>query len=282
MSDLRMTNATRITRVVPRTAALVIVAKYPEPGAVKTRLAALIGSQQAANLYRAFLGDLAERFGAAQCADDYHLRWACAPGRRPPAALRNIVGADSVIFPQRGNDFAARLYHIACGMRAEGYRRLVIMSSDSPHLPTGVVAEAFAALDAADVALGPAEDGGYYLIGLHLDGPHDAPPDLFRGIRMSTATVCAETRARAHALGLATTLLAPTFDIDEPPDLARLWDALRHAEERLAPRTRLALAGLLPQLAPAALLPTTLIVPAPGSGRATGNEERFGDTDFRR
>jgi rSAM/selenodomain-associated transferase 1 len=266
-------SALRKTSIVPRsdvTDALVIVAKYPEPGAVKTRLAALIGAERAASLYRAFLGDLAERFGAAHCADGYHLRWACAPGLRPPSALRGIVGAESVVFAQRGDDFAARLYHIACDARTAGYRRLVIMSSDSPHLPTSAVAAAFAALVTSDVALGPAEDGGYYLIGLRLDGSRagsrerlacsldalDAPPDLFRGIGMSTATVCAETLERAHALGLAPTLLAPTFDVDEAPDLARLWDALRHADERLAPRTRLALAGLLPQLAPAALLPT--------------------------
>ena len=238
-----------------RTDALVIVAKVPEPGRVKTRLAARIGPQRAAALYRAFLGDLAERFGAAHCVDGYDLRWACAPGAQSPDALRAVVGAAADIFPQRGTDFAERLYQIACDCWAAGYRRLVISSSDSPHLPAEVVASAFAALDRADVALGPAEDGGYYLIGLPLDHPSGAPPDLFRGIRMSTATVCAETLARARALGLSTTLLAPSFDIDEAPDLARLWDALRHADARLAPRTRLALATLLPATASAALLP---------------------------
>ncbi len=265
------------------TDALVIVAKYPEPGVVKTRLAALIGAPQATTLYRAFLGDLAERFGAAQRAAGYHLRWACAPGRRPIEALRSVVGDVGDIFAQRGDDFAQRLYAIACDARTAGYRRLVIMSSDSPHLPTTIAQAAFAALESADVALGPAEDGGYYLIGLPLDGPacqDDAPPDLFRGIRMSTATVQAETLARARALGLSTALLSPTFDIDEAPDLARLWAVLRHADERLAPRTRLALAGLLPPLAqvrPAALLPTSNIRPTHTDH--PGNEERLGDLD---
>lgn len=244
---------------LPTTDALVIVAKYPEPGAVKTRLAAHIDAQAATRLYRAFLGDLAQRFGAAQARDGYTLRWACAPGRQPPEALRAFVGAGGDIFPQRGADFADRLYAIACDTCAAGYRRLVIISSDSPHLPAGVVADAFAALDDADVVLGPAEDGGYYLIGLPLyasDEGAEAPPDLFRGIRMSTETVCAETFIRAHDLGLTVELLAPTFDIDEAPDLARLWTALGHAHERLAPRTRLALAGLLPRIPPSALLPT--------------------------
>jgi len=274
---------------LPGTDALVIVAKYPEPGVVKTRLAALIGAPQAATLYRAFLGDLAERFGAAQRAAGYHLRWACAPGRRPVEALRGVVGDEGDIFAQRGDDFAERLYAIACDVRSAGYRRLVIMSSDSPHLPTGAVRAAFAALDSADVALGPAEDGGYYLVALPLDGPacqRGAPPDLFRGVQMSTATTRASVSARAQALGLSTALLTPTFDIDEAPDLARLWVALRHADERLAPRTRLALAGLLPQLA--RLRPTALL-PAPGApsypdhhdhiDHHPGSEESLGGLD---
>ncbi|HEU5343107.1 MAG TPA: TIGR04282 family arsenosugar biosynthesis glycosyltransferase [Ktedonobacterales bacterium] len=261
-----------------RADALVIVAKPPEPGMVKTRLASVIGPQRAADLYRAFLGDLAERFGAAQGVGHYDLRWACAPGRHTPEAafeaLRGVVGCAGEVFLQRGANFAERLYQIACDCRAAGYRRLVISSSDSPHLPTDAVADAFAALDGADVALGPAEDGGYYLIGLWLNRQPATPPDLFRGIRMSTATVCAETLARARALGLAATLLAPTFDIDEPPDLARLWDTLRHADERLAPRTRLALAGLLPAIAPAALLPARPdAVSAPQTGRSSHEQE---------
>lgn len=241
------------------TDALVIVAKYPEPGVVKTRLAAYIGAQAATRLYGAFLGDLAQRFNAARVRDGYALRWACAPGKQPPEALRAFVGDGGDIFPQRGDDFADRLYAIACDTRAAGYRRLVIISSDSPHLPAGVVADAFAALDVADVVLGPAEDGGYYLIGLPLYGPEDGfdmPPDLFRGIRMSTETVCAETFSRARDLSLTVLLLAPTFDIDEAPDLARLWGVLGHGHERLAPRTRLALAGLLPHIPPSVLLPT--------------------------
>lgn len=243
---------------LPTTDALVIVAKYPEPGVVKTRLAAYIGAQAATRLYGAFLGDLAQRFSAAQARDGYALRWACAPGKRPLEALRAFVGDGDDIVPQRGVDFADRLYSIACDTRAAGYRRLVIISSDSPHLPADVVADAFAALDVADVVLGPAEDGGYYLIGLPLYGVYDdadMPPDLFRGIEMSTETVCAETYSRARDLGLTIGLLAPTFDVDEAPDLARLWGVLGHAHERLAPRTRLALASLLPRIPPSALLP---------------------------
>lgn len=259
-----------------RADALVFVARVPEPGMVKTRLAALIGPERAASLYRDFLGDLAERFGAAHCVDGYDLRWACAPGSQPPDALRAVVGAAADIFPQRGADFAERLYQIACDCRTAGYRRLVISSSDSPHLPAETVACAFAALERADVALGPAEDGGYYLIGLSLDDSPGAPPDLFRGIRMSTATVCAETLARARALGLSTTLLAPTFDIDETPDLARLWDVLRHADDRLAPRTRLAMAALLPSIAPAALLPMrSARVSASEAGRCTEKKDEL-------
>lgn len=96
----------------------------------------------------------------------------------------------------------------------------------------------------AGIALSPAEDGGYSLIALRLPEAPIAPPDLFRGITMSTATVLAETRARAAALGLRVALLAPTFDVDEAADLGRLWAALRAAPS-LAPRTYAALAALI-------------------------------------
>ncbi len=98
----------------------------------------------------------------------------------------------------------------------------MLLGSDSPQLPARVVAQAFAALCQRDVVLGPAEDGGYYLIGLHLA----ARADLFRGIQMSTRQVLRETMARAHALGLTVALLEPAFDVDEVGDLARLEAAL--------------------------------------------------------
>jgi glycosyltransferase A (GT-A) superfamily protein (DUF2064 family) len=121
---------------------------------------------------------------------------------------------------------------------------VVVISSDSPHLSTAWVAQAFAALASHEVVVGPAHDGGYYLL-----GQRGLPVDLFTGITMSTPTVCAETLARAEAAGLRLALLPPTFDIDEPADLERLREALHHApseEADPAPATQAVLHALLP------------------------------------
>jgi rSAM/selenodomain-associated transferase 1 len=200
-----------ITRV-----ALAIVAKFPVPGSVKTRLGASIGMGAAAELYRAFLLDLRHRFTPAQHELRYDLHWAYTPYVR---SLAEVVGNDARLLAQRGADFSERLLLVCRDLRTAGYRRAVIMSSDSPHIREATVARALALLETTEVVLGPADDGGYYLIGLGLE---PEPPDLFTGIAMSTPTVLAETLARAEVLNLSTALLEPTFDVDEVADLERL------------------------------------------------------------
>jgi rSAM/selenodomain-associated transferase 1 len=211
--------------------ALVIFARYPTPGQVKTRLGRVIGDDSAAALYRAFLADLAERFTPAAREDGYDLWWACAPGH---GSLAEVVGARARIVGQRGTTLGDRLFCACEDLRAQGYQRVVIVGSDAPHLPVARVRESFARLTTHEVVLGPADDGGYYLIGLHL---WPEPPDLFRGITMSTATVLAETLERAHARALAVAQLAPLFDVDEAEDLTRLATALTTGGPYQAPHT---------------------------------------------
>jgi uncharacterized protein len=202
---------------------LAIVAKYPEAGQVKTRLGAAIGYAPAAALYRAFLSDLAGRFTRSAQEHGYTLRWSCAPG---PGSLEEIVGRHAPVHTQRGSDFADRLYHLAVDMESIGVQQLVIMGSDSPHLAASLVQDAFQAIESGRVVLGPAEDGGYYLIGFDF---MRGVPDFFRGIEMSTPRVLQETLARAAALGFSAHFLPATFDIDEVGDLARLALKLEEA-----------------------------------------------------
>ncbi|HKW21354.1 MAG TPA: TIGR04282 family arsenosugar biosynthesis glycosyltransferase [Ktedonobacterales bacterium] len=218
--------------------ALVIVAKYPSPRRVKTRLGATIGYEQSALLYGAFLRDLAERFSQTALVDGYDLLWACVD---EAALMEPILGADARIILQRGDDFAERLYYICCDVAALGYARTAILGSDSPQVPGTVIVEAFASLRGADVVLGPADDGGYYLVGLW---NHPAPPDLFTGITMSTPLVFTQTLERAQSLGLAIRLAPTTFDVDSEADLPRLAHAL-DALPTLAPRTLTLLKGWL-------------------------------------
>jgi hypothetical protein len=121
---------------------------------------------------------------------------------------------------------------------AAGFERVVLLGSDTPHLPGALVERAVAALDAYDVTLGPAADGGYYL--LALSRPY---LELFEHITWGTATVCAETRARARSLALRVRLLPEWRDIDTAADLRYLAGALRQAGPSVAPATRTLLAS---------------------------------------
>jgi rSAM/selenodomain-associated transferase 1 len=122
--------------------------------------------------------------------------------------------------PQRGADLSERLAAITTDLFDEGAPAVVVIGSDSPALPAASIEEACAALtNGADLVLGPADDGGYYLVGLR-----QSMPVLFTNVVMSTATVLHDTLVIAEQLGLRTTLLAPWYDVDTFADLKRLYD----------------------------------------------------------
>lgn len=214
---------------------LVVFARYPAAGEVKTRLARDIGDRAAADVYRAFLEDLAARFAPAPFA----VRWAVAP---PDRGLSGLLGvAPSSCFPQSGADLGDRmrgaLRHLLVD---EAHERCAIVGSDMPQLTLETIAEAFAALDrGADLVLGPAEDGGYYLIAMR------AAHEVFAGIEWGSSRVLAQTRARAAGLGLRVHELALGFDVDRAADLARLRALLRAEDAATAmPATAKAIARI--------------------------------------
>ena len=111
-------------------------------------------------------------------------------------------------------------------LSTRGYEQIVVLGSDSPQVPAAWIARAFAALETHAAIIGPAHDGGYYLLGQRA-APE--PVDLFTGIAMSTPSVCAETVRRAQMAGLQVAYLPATFDVDEASDLTRLSEALQQA-----------------------------------------------------
>lgn len=213
------------------TRALLLMTKPALPGRVKTRLAAALGAETAARLHAAFLADLAARL-RAPAAWDLVPCWALEPGEtvpaEPPAGRR-----------QRGADLGERL--LDAFARLPGHELAAAIGSDQPELGAGTVEAAFAALErGADVVLGPARDGGYYLIALR---PARLRRELFEAIPWSTERVLSVTRARCRALGLEVAELEPAEDVDTPDDLERL--ALRLAGRRgLCPRTEALLVEL--------------------------------------
>jgi uncharacterized protein len=207
---------------------LIIVAKEPIAGLVKTRLAASIGAERTAALYRCFLQDtiaLARRVPACDLALSF---W-------PPDAAPHFRALDpaALLLPQSGADFGHRLLSAFEQAAAAGYDELVLIGSDNPSLPPDYVTQAFAALAAAPAVLGPSEDGGYYLIGMRTP-----QPALFeRGIAWSTAHVAQQTSALAAAAGLAMARVPPWYDIDTLADLQRLFCDLRSGHGGAAPQT---------------------------------------------
>jgi len=209
------------------------MARHPAPGRVKTRLARVVGTQPATALYRAFVLDLADRLAALP----YPLTWAIDP---PDAPFSTLV-AGARCRGQEGADIGERMERAFAAEFASRSGPVAVIGTDAPHLRSEALAETAAVLGRdADVVLGPAEDGGYYLIGL--TGP---TPALFAGIPWSTRDVLAATLARARDAGLRTHLLPPTFDVDEPEDVVRLAKALARGEAHL-PRTAAVLATLVP------------------------------------
>jgi hypothetical protein len=208
---------------------LVVMARQPVPGAVKTRLARRIGAAAACALYRAFLQDIASTLQSSA----WRLVWAVTP---PDAEMQAIIGAAPCI-AQRGDDLGARMAHAVADLFGAGAARLMMIGADAPHLGAAAIGAAFAALDGADVTLTPTRDGGYCAIGLR------AAHDLFTGIDMGTPRVCVQTLARAATLGLRVAVQPETFDVDEWDDLVALRQLLERGTVRL-PHTAAALAGL--------------------------------------
>ena len=198
------------------------MAKYPVPGRVKTRLAAALGDERACVLYRAFVLDLAERLALLP----YEVIWAYSPAAAPFAAL--LPRARCVA--QVEGDLGVRMAHAVAVAFEEGAAPVLVLGADVPHVSAACLEEAAAAA-ATRVVLGPAEDGGYYLIGLARP-----VPELFADVPWGGDGVLAATRAHARRLGLETHLLAPTFDVDEPADLERLR-ALVAGGSVMLPRT---------------------------------------------
>ncbi len=208
---------------------VLVVAKAPLPGRAKTRLVPPLAAEQAADLQRALLLDTLD-----SCrAEGFEPAVLCA--REEDAALREAIGPGTRLVAQEGRGLADAL---RLGMRRHLQRGPVaIVSSDVPGLPPGSLGDAFAALrNGADVVLGPARDGGYWLVAM--SEPHDAP---FEDIPFSTTAAYDTTRRRCVEADLTLATVEPWRDVDTAVDLAAL---LSSADELPAPRTRAALRDL--------------------------------------
>jgi rSAM/selenodomain-associated transferase 1 len=194
-------------------ARLILFTRYPEAGQTKTRLIPALGAQGAADLQKWMTEQVVAQIktflaGHDLVAGEIHY----AGGN--DLLIRDWLAADLPYIPQGSGSLGERLERAFAAAFASGADRVVVVGSDCPGLNPAIFAGAFAALASHDLVLGPATDGGYYLIGL------TAPqPSLFTDISWGGSEVFETTRAKASLLQLTTHILEQLADVDRPEDL---------------------------------------------------------------
>ncbi|MBL7056126.1 TIGR04282 family arsenosugar biosynthesis glycosyltransferase [Candidatus Woesearchaeota archaeon] len=185
---------------------IVVFAKYPEEGKVKTRLGKEIGMEKAANIYKKLLENTIKNTSSK----DYDVALCFSPKNKEKEfeELLNI----KIMNPQSKGNLGARMKDCFEHFLKD-YQKVIIIGSDLPDMNQEIIKESFEILETKDVALGPSTDGGYYLIGMkHLN-------ELFSNIEWSTNTVLKETINKIKKNNLTFTLLKELKDIDKKKDL---------------------------------------------------------------
>jgi len=210
---------------------LVVMAKAPRPGAVKTRLVPDLSPEAVTALYRCLLQDT---LALARSLRDVDVAIMCPES--DVNELAQLAGNQGSVVAQKGGGLAAGLTSVFAhftqdNQRACDQRRVIAFNSDSPHLPPSVLEGAFETLATHDVVVGPTYDGGYYLV-----GAKGSYPTLFANDGMGTRSALERLLSRARTLELSVGMADPFYDVDVFDDLTRLAAELRLAPAR-APRT---------------------------------------------
>lgn len=199
--------------------ALAVFVKAPRAGEVKTRLVPPLTNIEARNLYEAFLKDISERLNPLSDID-IHIFFT-PDDNAAIAELSAIFKGYQYFIPQMGLTLGDKLTAAFEHLFNDGYANIAIIGSDSPDLPVEYIEEAFSRLNSSDfeLVLGPAKDGGYYLVAMG-----KKYYSIFEGINWSTSSVLSETLERAKADGLEVALLKEWYDVDTSGDLKSLID----------------------------------------------------------
>jgi hypothetical protein len=202
---------------------LCVITRYPEPGTTKTRLIPAIGAEAAAALQHAMTAHVLAV--ARELAAERHIVVETRFEGGDTAAMRAAFGVDFHYHPQGDGDLGERLYRCVRDSLESGAERVVIVGADVPGVDTAILKKAFEDLSDHDLVIGPATDGGYYLIGLRRD-----VPELFKDLPWGTEVVLQRTLDAATARELTVSLLPALADVDRPEDLSvaeRSWGKAR-------------------------------------------------------
>ena len=209
-----------------------VFAKYWDAGAVKTRLGQQIGMQKAADFYLAMFETTVQRF--ADCGDTRTI--AFTPPDRG-AEIRKLAGSRWQFELQTDGDLGQRMSTFAAAHLLNDNDRVLILGTDSPHVPLGWIEDAFAELEHHDVVLGPSTDGGYYMIGMR-----GRVPPIFEDMRWSTSEVFSTTVGRLAASDHSLVVLNETFDVDHMQGVKLLSEFLETVSDAAFAQLRSAVA----------------------------------------
>lgn len=205
---------------------LVIMAKAPRAGEVKTRLAASLSFEAVTNFYCCLLEDT---LALARSLNDVEVAIMCPES--DVSDLSELAGKEVSVVAQKGEGLVEGLTSVFSHFGGNYARPMIAFNSDSPHLPRSILEDAFETLATHDLVVGPTHDGGYYLVGAKV-----SHPTLFAGDGMGTNSALERLLARAQALNLSVGFADIFYDIDVAADFRRLAEELRMAPTR-APRT---------------------------------------------
>lgn len=197
------------------TDAVLIFVRAPELGRVKTRLAAEIGAEAALRVYRRLAEHAVAEARALEPRASVRVHFTPADAGD---SVRAWLGGGPAYLPQADDDLGGRMRAAFAEAFAAGFRRVVIIGSDLPDVSAGLLRDAFARLDSAPVVLGPARDGGYYLLGMR-----EMVGGVFAGVPWSTDRVLARTMEILSGAGIEPALLPMLADVDEAGDLPAGW-----------------------------------------------------------
>jgi len=196
---------------------LIIFTRFPEPGTTKTRLIPVLGATGAAELQRR-LSERTVRTGRELATIRAMALEVCHDGG-DAALIGAWLGSELPTAPQGEGDLGERMFQAFSRARQDGFERVVLVGADCPSLTPAILQRAFAALADHDLVLGPALDGGYYLIGLSRPAP-----EIFNDQPWGADSLLAATLAAASQAGLTLHLLEELADVDCPEDLHHLGD----------------------------------------------------------
>jgi hypothetical protein len=202
---------------------VIVFAKFPLPGRVKTRLAAGTNTNFATGLYSCFVQDIFTQLSTLTVSLELSLGF-----EHDQSEISAWIPQKKIITFQSGATLGDRMSNAFRNAFSKGCERVILIGSDAPDLPITIYNEAIHSLRSSDMCLGPSEDGGYYLIGFNRKSFTDM---IFKYINWSTPTVLEESKSRINSTGLSCAFLHPWNDNDELDDVISLYSRLKETPE---------------------------------------------------